>query len=128
MKILIANPGSTSYKCKLYNVDDMTVLFQATVERIGNNDGIYTHNFNNEEKKSVTLPVQDYFYAVNLTLETLKERYSIEDISAVGFKTVHAKGVTDCVELNDDVLKAMEDYRSLAPVHTDVYVTAIFSF
>jgi acetate kinase len=128
MKILIANPGSTSYKCKLYNVDDMTVLFQATVERIGNNDGIYTYNFNKEETKSVTLPIPDYFYAVNLTLETLKEKFSIEDVSAVGFKTVHAKSVTGCVELTDDVIKAMEDYRSLAPVHTDVYVTAISVF
>ena len=128
MKILIANPGSTSYKCKLYNIDDMTVLFQATVERIGNNDGIYTYNFINEEKKSVTLPIADYYFAVNLTLESLKEKYSIEDVSAVGFKTVHAKNVTGCVELTDDVIKAMEDYRSLAPVHTDVYVTAISVF
>ena len=35
MKILIANPGSTSYKCKLYDVPGMQVLYQATVERIG---------------------------------------------------------------------------------------------
>jgi acetate kinase len=46
----------------------------------------------------------------------------------VGFKTVHAKGVTGCVELTDDVLAAMEEYRSLAPVHTDVYVKAINVF
>ena len=128
MKILIANPGSTSYKCKLYNVDDMTVLYQATVEKIGSNDGIYTYSFNGGEKKSATLPIPDYYFAVNLTLETLKEKYSIKDVSAVGFKTVHAKGVTGCVELTDDVLKAMEDYRALAPVHTDVYVTAISVF
>jgi acetate kinase len=128
MKILIANPGSTSYKCKLYNVEDMTVLYQATVERIGNNDGIYSYNFKDEEKKSVTLPIADYYFAVNLTLETLKEKYSIEEVSAIGFKTVHAKGITGCVELTDEVLTAMEDYRSLAPVHTDVYVTAISVF
>ena len=49
-------------------------------------------------------------------------------MSAIGFKTVHAKGVTGCVELTDDVLAAMEEYRSLAPVHTDVYVKAINVF
>ena len=38
MKILIANPGSTSYKCKLYDMADMKVLFQASVERIGDKE------------------------------------------------------------------------------------------
>ena len=41
---------------------------------------------------------------------------------------MHAKGVTGCVELTDEVLSAMEDYRFLAPVHTDVYMTAISVF
>ena len=128
MKILIANPGSTSYKCKLYDVADMSVLFQATVERIGDKEGIYTFNFSGEEKKTATIHVTDYFFAVSITIETLKEKYSIDDIAAIGFKTVHAKGVTGCVELTSDVLKAMEDYRLLAPVHTDVYITAISIF
>ncbi len=128
MKILIANPGSTSYKCKLYETTDMTVLFQATVERIGDSEGIYSYSFKEEEEQKVILQIKDYFKAVDLTLSTLKEKYSIEEIDAVGFKTVHAKGVSGCVELTDDVLTAMEDYRSLAPVHTDVYITAISVF
>ena len=125
MKILIANPGSTSYKCKLYETSDMTILYDATIERIGSKDGIYTYNFPNSEKETTTLDIPDYFYAVGLTIETLKEKYSIDELSAVGFKTVHAKGISGCVELTDEVLTAMEEYRFLAPVHTDVYVTAI---
>jgi acetate kinase len=35
MKILIANPGSTSYKCKLYETKNMDVLYKASIERIG---------------------------------------------------------------------------------------------
>ncbi|MCP5062159.1 MAG: acetate/propionate family kinase [Ignavibacteriae bacterium] len=128
MKILIANPGSTSYKCKLYETSDMSVLFQATVERIGDDEGIYSYSFGDEEQKREVLKIEDYFKAVDLTLSSLIDKYSIEDIIAVGFKTVHAKGVSGCVELSDKVLKAMEDYRSLAPVHTDVYITAISVF
>jgi acetate kinase len=129
MKILIANPGSTSYKCKLYDVADMKVLFQASVERIGDKeDGIYTYIFNNNEKTILKRKIPDYYSAIDMTLKTLEEKYSIEDVSAIGFKTVHAKGVTGCVELSGDVLKAMEDYRMLAPVHTDVYITAISVF
>ena len=128
MKILIANPGSTSYKCKLYDASDMTILYEAVVERIGYEDGIYNYKFADSELHSETIRIPDYFFAVNLTLNSLKEKYDIEEVSAVGFKTVHAKGVTGCVELTDDVLKAMEDYRLLAPVHTDVYITAISVF
>lgn len=128
MKILIANPGSTSYKCKLYDASNMDILFQATVERIGYNEGIYSYNFSNNINKVVRQHIPDYFTAVKLTIDTLGEKYSIGDLDAVGFKTVHAKDVTGCVELTDDVLKAMQEYRLLAPVHTDVYLTAISVF
>jgi len=129
MKILIANPGSTSYKCKLYDMNDMKILFQASVERIGESgEGIYSYRFNGADKKVLKKQIPDYFSAIELTLESLKEKISIEDVSAVGFKTVIAKDVTGCVELYDDVIKAMEDYRLLAPVHTDVYIAAISVF
>ncbi len=128
MNILIANPGSTSYKCKLYDMADRTVLFQAAVERIGEKEGDVSWRFLGGEKKSIRCEIPDYSAAVTLTLETLQQRYAITDIAAVGFKTVHAKGVTGCVELTDDVLAAMEEYRSLAPVHTDVYLVAISVF
>jgi len=128
MKILIANPGSTSYKCKLYNSENMDVLFQASIERIGDSEGIYTFSFADEEKIKIVQNIKDYYYAVNLTIDSIKEKYSIDEIDAVGFKTVHAKGVTGCVNLSNEVLQAMEDYRSLAPVHTDVYITAISVF
>lgn len=107
----------------------MTILFEATVEKIGSEDGIYSYNFSDTkiESKNV-LAIPDYFFAVGLTLDSLGEKFSIEELSAVGFKTVHAKGVTGCVELEDNVLNAMEEYRFLAPVHTDVYITAISVF
>ena len=128
MRILIANPGSTSYKCKLYDVADMTTLFQATVERIGDATGITTWSFDDGTKGSLDAPVPDYRSAVKRTLDTLQTKYRIDDVAAIGFKTVLAKGVTGCVELTEGVLRAMEEYRPLAPVHTDVYVKAISVF
>ena len=128
MTLLIANPGSTSFKCKLYDLTSMEVQFQANVERIGDTEGIYTFNQAGKEKTVVRQPVPDYPAAVNLTLNTMKEAHLTDGLAAVGFKTVHAKGVTGCVELTGEVLKAMEAYRSLAPVHTDIYVLAISVF
>lgn len=128
MKILIANPGSTSYKCKLFDMSGESLLFEAAVERIGDATGIYSYQFQNEEKKRRELQIPDFHSAVNLTLETLGAELSGQDLSAVGFKTVHAKGVTGCVELTEDVLQAMRDYLPLAPVHNQVYLTAISVF
>ncbi|HEX9006443.1 MAG TPA: acetate/propionate family kinase [Bacteroidota bacterium] len=128
MKILVANPGSTSYKCKLFEAPAMTVLFEASVERIGDKEGIYTYAFSGQPSCSSQLPIPDYTSAVALTLETIGQQYPIREVTAVGFKTVLARGVTGCVELTPEVMSAMEEYRPLAPVHTDAYTTAIGIF
>ncbi len=126
--ILIANPGSTSYKCKVFDADSMNVIFQASVERIGDKIGFYSYSRENDTKITRQVESKDYFAAVNLTIETLRQFAPIERLSAVGFKTVLAKGVTGCEYLSDDVIKAMEEYLPLAPVHNKVYLTAISVF
>lgn len=128
MKILIANPGSTSYKCKCYDMEHMDVLFQAEIERIGDKEGIYSYTFQGEEKVIQNLEIPDYHFAVNLTIETLTQKVAMEDLAAIGFKTVHAKDVTGCVELTEDVQDAMREYLPLVPVHNEVYLTAISVF
>ncbi len=128
MKILIANPGSTSYKCKLYDMQSMKILYQAAIERIGETGGIYSYQWENNDTVTVQQEIPDYFTAINLTIDTLKEIVSVDDLSAVGFKTVHAKGISGCVELTGSVIQAMKDYLPLAPVHTEVYLTAISVF
>lgn len=128
MKILIANPGSTSYKCKLYDMDTMAVLFRASVERIGDTRGIYTYWPENSEAVKTERHIPDYTHAVNLTLANMTDIMPVKNLAAVGFKTVHAKAVSGCVELSQEVLVAMEEYMPLAPVHTKVYLTAISVF
>ena len=67
MKILIANPGSTSYKCKLYDMQNMRILYQATVERIGEAGGIYSYQRENHDTVTVQQEIPDYFTAINLS-------------------------------------------------------------
>ena len=117
MKILIANPGSTSYKCKLYDTEDNSILFQATIERIGDNEGIYTFQHFGQNKITSHLSIPDYFTAVNLTINSLKETIFLDDISAVGFKTVLAKGISGCVELTDTVIKDLEKFQKVTKVN-----------
>jgi len=109
MKILIANLGSTSYKCKLYDSSDMSVLFKASIERIGHTESTYIFSFEENNETTIIQKIPDYLFAVNLTLKSIQEQFSISEIDVVGFKTVHAKGLSGCVRLNSEVITAMEE-------------------
>lgn len=128
MKILIANPGSTSYKCKLFDMQILKPLFQIAIERIGEQQGVYHYQFDDSDERSITQQIPDYFAAVNISIQALEQKYALEEISAIGFKVVLAKNITGCVELTDDVLSAMREYLPLAPVHNQIYLTAISCF
>ncbi len=110
MKILVANIGSTSLKWRLFDFSNATeqLLHKGGFER-----------------------VTDYPQAIEDCLAQLKEAGAIKDeneLAAVGFKTVIAKDVTGCVELDDDVLSAMEAYNGLAPAHNPPYIIGIRLF
>ena len=75
--------------------------------------------------------VTDYAQTVNDCLRQLTEAGHIQsekDLAAVGFKTVLAKNVTGCVELDEQVLSAMEAFSGIAPAHNLPYITGIRLF
>jgi acetate kinase len=110
MKILVANIGSTSLKWRLFD-------FSSSPERMLHKGGFER--------------VTDYPKAIEDCLAELKKAGAIQDeneLSAVGFKTVLAKDVTGCVQLDERVLKAMADYNGLAPAHNPPYIAGIKLF
>ncbi len=127
MNILIANPGSTSYKCKVIDMKDGAVLFSAAIDRIGEKESRFVYS-GAKDKTEEKAEVPDTYTAVQLTLEKMKQICPSAGIRAVGFKTVLAKGVSGCVELDVEVIAAMKAFEPLAPVHTRVYLSAIEVF
>lgn len=110
MKILVANIGSTSLKWRLFD-------FANGQERLLHKGGLER--------------VADYPAAIEQCLTQLREAGALateSDLSAVGFKTVIAKGVTGCVFLDESVIAAMEAYSGIAPAHNPAYVTGIRLF
>ena len=132
MKILICNVGSTSLKYQLFDMDrNEQVLAAGGVERVGQAKGLFYH------KSAVTganLRMEAVFpthrEAISMMLEHLLAGSveSLEEISCVGFKVVHAKGVTGVQYLTEDVLQAMTDFNSVAPAHNPPYIAAIRQF
>ncbi len=135
MLVLISNVGSTSLKFKLYDMPSELVLCEAKIERIGSLNGIYHYKNSSslKEHNETEVALESYQTGISLFLKDLVSEElgvikTINEIEAIGFKTVISKGFNGTVELNDDVMKGMKDYLFIAPVHNAAYISAIEQF
>ena len=135
MLILVCNVGSTSLKYKLFNMPSTDILVEAKTERVGRDDAIfsYTNHQNGFTEKLEGLSVPGYAEGIRLFLGYLLDERSgalktIEELEAIGFKTVLAKGYYGVHELTDEVITAMEAYVRVAPAHNPPYIEAIRVF
>ncbi|MBQ6798798.1 MAG: acetate/propionate family kinase [Oscillospiraceae bacterium] len=125
MNILICNVGSTSLKYQLFAMEDgERVIAAGGAERVGAAKSLF---YRTEEGKKVQeeCVFPTHREAIQKMLSCLPAE---ETVDCVGFKVVHAKGVTGVQELNDGVLAAMEAFNSVAPAHNPPYLAAIRQF
>jgi len=109
MKILVVNIGTTSLKYRLYDMQSGGVMAKGLVERIG---------------QAGCCP--DYEAAIAQCLGDLP--IGLAELSAIGFKAVHAGPVTGARLVDDMVLNAMEEFTFLAPAHNPPYIAAMRAF
>lgn len=131
MNILIANVGSTSFKYKLYAMEHEVVLAEGNIQRVGQSNATIVHKVPGQSNIEKTLDIPDYAIAIQRAMDLLVTSgvvRSFSEINAVGFKTVHARGITDSVLIDDGVIKAMTDYIPLVPAHNPPYLQAISIF
>lgn len=132
MNILICNVGSTSLKYQLFDMDaGEKVLASGGAERVGAAKSLFFHSnklTGDSVQKEAVFP--SHKEAISFMLEHLLAGCiaSLDDISCVGFKVVHAKGVTGVQYLTEPVLRAMADFNSVAPAHNPPYIAAIRQF
>jgi acetate kinase len=115
MKILVVNIGTTSLKYRLYDMESGAVMAKGLVERIG---------------QAGSCP--NYEAAIAQCLEDIlgagKPLSNLAELSAIGFKAVHAGPVTGARLVDDVVLNAMEEFTFLAPAHNPPYIAAMRAF
>ncbi len=132
MNILICNVGSTSLKYQLFDMEhNEQVLASGGAERVGAAKSLFYHKNNrtgDNLRSEAVFPTHKE--AICAMLEHLLAGCidTLEEISCVGFKVVHAKGVTGVQYLTEDVLKAMADFNAVAPAHNPPYIAAIRQF
>jgi len=110
VKILVANIGSTSFKFRLFDLDGGAehVLAEGGLER-----------------------VTDHGEAIEESLKGMVDKghlSSVEALDAVGFKTVLGKDLSGCVSADDKTLKALDDFKEIAPAHNPPYAASIRYF
>ena len=132
MKILICNVGSTSLKYQLFDMDaGEKVLCAGGAERVGAAKSLFYHKNNltgDAVRQEEVFPTHREAICAMLEQILCGCLDSLLEISCVGFKVVHAKGVTGVQYLTEDVLRAMADFNSVAPAHNPPYIAAIRQF
>ena len=134
MKILVANVGSTSYKCRLIDMNTETDLAKGGIEKVGSDNAIISYyKGNNEIVKDLIKPIKNHQDAVQLMIDFFVDKEngvikSIKEIDGVGFKTIQAGDKNGSVLLTKEVTDAMESYASLAPAHNPPYLKCIYYF
>jgi acetate kinase len=130
VKVLVANLGSTSFKYRLFDMaSGEKLLAKGGVERIGSAHArsyAATDRGNREE----TGPVADHAAAVEACLRLLTDPHmgvlsQAHELAAIGFKAVHAEGISGVQRVTPEVLAAMEAYNQVCPAHNPPYVNAM---
>jgi acetate kinase len=129
MKILVANLGSTSFKYRLFDMADEREIARGGVERIGSERSRAYVQAGGVSDESV-LAVPDHAVAVRHCLQQLSDPKlqclkAPSELAAIGFKAVHAQGLTGVHRFNAEVLAAMDAYSDVAPAHNPPYVKAM---
>src|SRR5262245_19991120 len=129
MKILVANLGSTSFKYRLFDMAGERVLARGGVERIGSPQSKCFVEAAGQRDEA-TVEARDHAAAVRLCLAQLSDpkRACLKDpseLAAIGFKAVHAQGISGVQRVDERVLKAMEAYADVAPAHNPPYIAAM---
>ena len=122
MKILVLNTGSSSLKYQLIDMENENVLASGKYERIGENEAFITHKVNGQKIK-IDHPAKNHEEAIDFALKQLinpeyKVIDSLDEISAIGHRLVHGgEKINQSTVINDEVVKVLEEYTDLAPLH-----------
>ena len=129
MKILVANLGSTSFKYRLYDMQDERQLARGAIERIGSSESRCLVEIGDTRQEQV-LAVPDHAEAVRQCLAQLTDAETgclgnAGEVSAIGFKAVHGGRISGVRRVTDEVLGAMAEMNDVAPAHNPPYINAM---
>lgn len=131
MKIISINAGSSSLKFSLYNMEDESVIASGLFERIGIDGSQYTIKYHGE-KICEQVELITHTDAVKVLLDkliSLEIIRSLDEINGVGHRVVHGGSkYSSSVLITDEVIKDIEAFSELAPLHNPGALKGILAF
>lgn len=132
MKVLVLNCGSSSLKCQLIDMEKKERIMKGHYDRIGGSRSSLRFNVRGN-KTVIEHPARDFDEAISEILNLLiSKEYSVikslDEIGAVGHRIVHGgEKFKDSVVIDDDVIKAIEENITLAPLHNPAGLAGIYA-
>lgn len=130
MKVLVLNCGSSSLKCQLIDMEKKERIMKGHYDRIGGSRSSLRFNVRGN-KVNIEHPARDFEEAISeilrlLTSEEYKVINNLEEIGAVGHRIVHGgEKFKNSVVIDDEVIKAIEENITLAPLHNPAGLSGI---
>ncbi len=130
MKILVLNSGSSSLKYQVIDMETEETLTSGYYERVGSKEAFLKYKVNGEKIK-IEQAAKDHSEALKVVIEQLLDKEhgvikSLDEIDSIGHRIVHGgEKFSSSVLITDEVLKAIEDCASLAPLHNPAGILGI---
>lgn len=131
MTVLVINAGSSSLKYQLFDMENETVIAKGNCEKIGLDEGIFTHKTSKGFQLLTNPKMETHVDALYLIMDSLlNQEYgviaSIDEISAVGHRVVMGgPNYLESVAVDEAVLSEIERMSPLAPLHNPAELAAI---
>ena len=130
MKVLVLNCGSSSLKCQLIDMEKNERIMKGHYDRIGGSRSSLRFNVRGE-KVVLEHPARNFEEAISeilrlLTSEKYKVIENLDEIGAVGHRIVHGgEKFKNSVLIDDEVIKAIKENITLAPLHNPAGLAGI---
>ncbi len=133
MRILVLNAGSSSLKFKLFNMQGLSVLASGVIEKIGEPQSHvrvkYIDGSGSELSDEIYQSIPDHQSAIRLMEKLLQEKEilgHVSELAGIGHRVVHGgEAFHEPVLVNDEILGAIKELISLAPLHNPANITGI---
>ncbi|AJM71919.1 acetate kinase [Mycoplasma yeatsii] len=125
--ILVVNSGSSSIKFKLFETtNEVEAILDGLAERIGIDGRLkFEHN---DQKYEYDNELKDHESAIQFILDKLIELkiiQNVEQITAVGFRTVHGAEISQSTLIDENLINKLKENIKLAPLHNPGGIVAI---
>lgn len=124
--ILVLNIGSTSFKFKYFNMEDLSVIACGKIGSVFTKKADYAFAAGKAEKNGSFDASDGYKPCLKMIIDFIDKNCAggRKGVCAIGFKTVMAGDINYPCILNDNVTEKMHEYSSVAPAHNTPYTEA----